>query len=41
MSGADMSKWVPPQHIAATMRFLCSDAAASVNGVRIPVYGAV
>jgi NAD(P)-dependent dehydrogenase (short-subunit alcohol dehydrogenase family) len=41
MSSADTSKWVPPQHIAATMRFLCSDAAASVNGDRIPIYGAV
>jgi NAD(P)-dependent dehydrogenase (short-subunit alcohol dehydrogenase family) len=41
MSGADTSKWVPPQHIAATMRFLCSDGAATVNGARIPIYGAV
>ncbi|MFO7741201.1 MAG: SDR family NAD(P)-dependent oxidoreductase [Anaerolineae bacterium] len=41
MSGADTSKWVPPEHIAATMRFLCSDAAASINGDRIPIYGAV
>jgi NAD(P)-dependent dehydrogenase (short-subunit alcohol dehydrogenase family) len=41
MSSADTSKWVPPQHIAATMRFLCSDAAASVNGDRIPIYAAV
>ncbi|MGD8997748.1 MAG: SDR family NAD(P)-dependent oxidoreductase [Anaerolineae bacterium] len=41
MSSADTSKWVPPQHIVATMRFLCSDAAASINGDRIPVYGAV
>jgi NAD(P)-dependent dehydrogenase (short-subunit alcohol dehydrogenase family) len=41
MSGADTSKWVPPQHIAAAMRFLCSDAAASINGARIPIYAAV
>jgi NAD(P)-dependent dehydrogenase (short-subunit alcohol dehydrogenase family) len=41
MSKADPSKWVPPEHIAVTMRFLCSDAAASINGVRIPIYGAV
>lgn len=41
MSSADTSKWVPAQHIAAAMRFLCSDAAASINGVRIPIYGAV
>jgi hypothetical protein len=27
--------------IAAAMRFLCSDDAASINGARIPIYGAV
>jgi len=41
MSGADMSKWVPPQQIGAVMRFLCSDSAASINGAHVPVYGAV
>jgi NAD(P)-dependent dehydrogenase (short-subunit alcohol dehydrogenase family) len=41
MSKADPSKWVPPQRIAETMRFLCSDAAASINGASIPIYGAV
>lgn len=41
MSSADYSKWVPPEHIAATMRFLCSDAAASINGDRVPIYGAL
>jgi NAD(P)-dependent dehydrogenase (short-subunit alcohol dehydrogenase family) len=41
MSKADPGKWVPPEEIAATMRFLCSDEAASINGVRIPIYGAV
>jgi hypothetical protein len=30
-----------PERIAATMRFLCSDDAASINGVRVPIYGAV
>ena len=41
MSKADPRKWVPPEHIAATMRFLCSNAAASINGARIPIYGAI
>jgi NAD(P)-dependent dehydrogenase (short-subunit alcohol dehydrogenase family) len=41
MPKADPSKWVPPERIATTMRFLCSDAAASINGARIPIYGAV
>lgn len=41
MPKADPSKWVPPERIAATMRFLCSDAAASINGAPIPVYEAV
>ena len=41
MPKADPSKWVPPGRIAATMQFLCSDAAASINGARIPIYGAV
>ena len=41
MSKADPRKWVPPERIAATMRFLCSDAAASISGARIPIYGAV
>jgi NAD(P)-dependent dehydrogenase (short-subunit alcohol dehydrogenase family) len=41
MSGADASKWVPPEHIAQMMRFLCSDAAASINGDCIPIYGGV
>ncbi len=38
---ADPAKWVPPERIAATMHFLCSDDAASINGARIPIYGAV
>lgn len=40
MPSADHSKWVAPAHIARTMRFLCSDAAAEINGARIPIYGA-
>jgi len=41
MPKADPRKWVEPERIAATMRFLCSDDAASINGARIPIYGAV
>jgi NAD(P)-dependent dehydrogenase (short-subunit alcohol dehydrogenase family) len=41
MHKADPGKWVPPERIAAKMRFLCSDAAASINGARLPIYGAV
>jgi NAD(P)-dependent dehydrogenase (short-subunit alcohol dehydrogenase family) len=38
---ADPGKWVPPERIAATMCFLCTDEAASINGARIAIYGAV
>jgi NAD(P)-dependent dehydrogenase (short-subunit alcohol dehydrogenase family) len=38
---ADPAKWVKPEHIAATMRFLCSEEAASINGAHIPIYGAI
>jgi NAD(P)-dependent dehydrogenase (short-subunit alcohol dehydrogenase family) len=41
MPKADPTRWAPPERIAATMRFLCSDDAASINGARIPIYGAV
>ena len=41
MPKADPARWVPPEQIAATMRFLCSDDAGSINGARIPIYGAV
>mgnify|MGYP006289622755 CR=1 FL=1 len=41
MPGSDTSKWVPPEDIARTMRFLCSDGASSINGDAIPIYGAV
>ena len=31
--------WTTPEEIAATMRFLVSDAAAAINGARIPMDG--
>ncbi|MGD1993721.1 MAG: SDR family NAD(P)-dependent oxidoreductase [Anaerolineae bacterium] len=41
MSRADPSRWVSPEAIAAAMRFLCSDEAASINGDRLRIYGQV
>ncbi|MBI3975054.1 MAG: SDR family oxidoreductase [Armatimonadetes bacterium] len=35
---ADFSRWVPPEHVAATMLFLCSDEAQSITGARITVF---
>ena len=33
--------WTTPEEISAVMRFLCSDEAAAINGVRIPLDGRV
>ena len=41
MSGADTSRWVTPEEIAETMLFLCSDAAGSINGESVRIYGSV
>jgi NAD(P)-dependent dehydrogenase (short-subunit alcohol dehydrogenase family) len=39
--GADPKKssWTTPDEIAATFRFLASDAAAAITGARIPLHG--
>lgn len=39
--GEDYSKWVQPSEIAELILYLCSDAARSVNGAVINVYGGI
>lgn len=39
MPDADPGRWVTPVQIAAVIRFLCSDQAAAISGVALPVYG--
>ncbi len=39
MPNADPAKWVTPDEIADVIAFLCSDAAAKINGASIEVYG--
>ncbi|QIO22594.1 SDR family oxidoreductase [Haloarcula sp. JP-L23] len=39
MPDSDFEKWVDPADIAATMVFLCSDAASVTSGAAVPVYG--
>jgi NAD(P)-dependent dehydrogenase (short-subunit alcohol dehydrogenase family) len=41
MPDADHSQWVPARDIAEVIAFLLSDAARSVTGALIPVYGKV
>ena len=39
MPKADFSTWVPPEDLAEVITFLLSDAARSVTGTAVPVYG--
>jgi NAD(P)-dependent dehydrogenase (short-subunit alcohol dehydrogenase family) len=40
MPDADFASWVPPDDVAASISFLCSDAAGQLRGAWLPVYGA-
>ena len=39
MPNADFTTWPKPQDIAQVILFLCSDAAKTVHGAAVPVYG--
>jgi NAD(P)-dependent dehydrogenase (short-subunit alcohol dehydrogenase family) len=39
LSGADASKWVPPEDVAEAVLFLASEDSRAVNGAAIPVFG--
>lgn len=41
MPNEDFSKWVTPEEIAELMLFLCSESAKSINGLTIPMFGAL
>ena len=39
MPEADPSRWVRPDEIARTIRWLCSDDSSATSGAHVPVYG--
>jgi NAD(P)-dependent dehydrogenase (short-subunit alcohol dehydrogenase family) len=39
MPDADFASWPKPRDIAQVILFLCSDAASTIHGASIPVYG--
>ena len=39
MPGSDFSAWPKPEDIAKVILFLCSDAANTIHGASIPVFG--
>lgn len=39
MPDADPTAWVAPDEIAGLIAYLCDDAARSVNGAHLPIYG--
>jgi 3-oxoacyl-[acyl-carrier protein] reductase len=38
-SPEDIKKWTRPEDIASAILFLCSDAAAGINGALLPMFG--
>jgi NAD(P)-dependent dehydrogenase (short-subunit alcohol dehydrogenase family) len=39
MPGADTSRWVPVERVAAVVSWLLSPEADQVSGAAVPVYG--
>lgn len=39
LAKAAIKKMVPAEHIAETVKFLCSDAASSITGIALPIDG--